>query len=78
MRLVPAFSCLIVMAALAAAPATAQQAQEVPGPPHPTALHVGERLPSGFSLRSLEGDTYELPESGVGRPLLIVFFRGTW
>lgn len=72
-RIVPTLALALSLAAL---PAAAQQDAETPGPPHETALTVGEAPPVGFSLPSLDGEVRSLDD--VDRPLLLVFFRGTW
>ena len=53
-------------------------AQETPGPRHQTNIVVGEPPPATFALESIDGDTYDLTEALGQRPLLLLFFRGTW
>lgn len=55
-----------------------QQDPEAPGPPHESALTVGELPPAGFTLPSIDGRTHELEALRGRQALMIVFFRGTW
>ncbi len=48
------------------------------GPPHETLLEVGQLPPSTFSLESTDGDVYDLAAARGERPLMLLFFRGTW
>jgi len=65
-------------------PALAQSGQGgggdrmAPGPPHETNLVVGQLPPTGFVLESLDGESYDLTAARGERPLLLLFFRGTW
>ena len=62
---------------LTAAPAEVLQ-QGAPGPPHETLLTVGEAPPTGFTLESIDDESFSLEEALGERPLLLLFFRGTW
>lgn len=69
---------ILAAATLLGVPPVAALAQEEPGPHHETRLQVGEVPPEGFTLESLEGETFTLAEALGERPLLLLFFRGTW
>lgn len=61
------------------APAHAQDPDQLAlGPPHETLLELGQLPPSAFSLESIDGDVYDLAAARGERPLLLLFFRGTW
>ena len=60
----------------AALPGATRQDRTAPGPPHETKIVVGELPPTSFELRSIDGETFEL--ASAGRPILLLFFRGTW
>lgn len=64
-----------VQPAAASAPA-AQQDRLAPGPPHETNIVVGELPPASFTLRSIDDELFDLASNQ--RPLLLLFFRGTW
>lgn len=49
-----------------------------PGPPHESNLQVGEAPPTALVLESIDGDTHDLAQARGERPLLLLFFRGTW
>jgi len=55
----------------------AQDPELIPGPPHETNLVIGQ-APPDFELTSIDGDSYRLSEQRGRRPVLLVFFRGTW
>jgi len=59
-----------------ALPGPAQQDRMAPGPPHETNIVVGESPPTSFALRSIDDETFDL--ASAERPLLLLFFRGTW
>jgi hypothetical protein len=58
------------------AQATQQEDRLAPGPQHATNIVVGEPSPADFALTAIDGATYELGKAD--RPLLLLFFRGTW
>lgn len=59
--------------------ALAQDADRLaPGPPHETRLELGQLPPSTFSLESTEGEVHDLAAARGERPLVLLFFRGTW
>ncbi len=61
------------------AAAYAQDADRLaPGLPHETLLELGQLPPSTFSLESTDGDVYDLAAARGERPLMLLFFRGTW
>lgn len=60
----------------AASPPAAPQDRSAPGPPHETNIVVGELPPSSFALRSIDDEPFDL--TSADRPLLLLFFRGTW
>lgn len=60
------------------ASATPGQDRTAPGPPHVSALTLGELPPTAFRLHSIDGDTYDLAAVRPDQPLLLIFFRGTW
>lgn len=57
-----------------AAGVTAQE----PGPPHETNIVVGEAPPTTFVLESIDGEIHDLGAAAGERPILLLFFRGTW
>ncbi|NKB88856.1 MAG: hypothetical protein GKS06_11620 [Acidobacteria bacterium] len=70
---------VVLALAVATVPAEAsaqQQDRNAPGAPHESNIVVGEVPPTTFSLDSIDGDTYDL--ASVDRPILLLFFRGTW
>ena len=57
----------------------AQTDRLVPGPPHETRLTIGERPPTTFALPSAtDGALHDLEARRGERPILLLFFRGTW
>lgn len=76
-RLVRA-TCAAAMALAIGTPASPAAAQETPGPPHQTNIVVGAPPPATFALESIDGEPYDLAEALGQRPLLLLFFRGTW
>ena len=73
-----AAAVLVVATAQSAAalPGAASQDRAAPGPPHETKIVVGEAPPTSFELRSIDGETLDL--AAADRPILLLFFRGTW
>lgn len=39
---------------------------------------VGEMPPTDFVLESIDGETFELAAARGDKPLMLLFFRGTW
>lgn len=82
----PSSSALLVVAvfALTAAsvdpavawPPAVQQDRLAPGPTHETKIVVGDTPPTSFELRSIDDESFNL--ATADRPLLLLFFRGTW
>ena len=69
----------VIVASVQPTAAWAQAAQQdrlAPGPPHETNIVVGELPPSSFVLRSIDDEPFDLASNE--RPLLLLFFRGTW
>lgn len=57
----------------------AQTDRMAPGPLHETRLTVGERPPTTFALSSAtDGTLHDLEARRGERPILLLFFRGTW
>ncbi len=76
---VPLLAALTGSSLQAAAPMPAgwqQDDRNAPGAPHETAIEVGSPPPTWFALPSLDGDVHDLGE--IDRPILLLFFRGTW
>ena len=77
----PSIVLLAALAVLAAsqlqgAPQTDRLA---PGPPHKSHLEVGEFPPTTFTLPSAaDGALFDLEAQRGERPILLLFFRGTW
>ena len=70
---------LAVAAFILAAAARAQTDRLAPGPPHESRLTVGELPPTGFALPSAtDGAIRDLEAQRGQRPILLLFFRGTW
>jgi hypothetical protein len=82
----PSSSALLVVALFALTAASAQRATAwtpaaaqdrlAPGSPHETNIVVGELPPTSFALRSIDDEAFDL--AAADRPLLLLFFRGTW
>lgn len=70
-------SCAVTLLLGGPGVAMAQDPDMTPGPPHETNLVIGQ-APPDFELTSIDGDSYRLSEQRGRRPLLLVFFRGTW
>ncbi len=57
----------------------AQTDRMAPGPPHPTHLEIGQLPPTSFVLPAATDSTlYDLAAQRGERPILLLFFRGTW
>lgn len=50
----------------------------VPAPGQDQTLVVGEAPPTGFELRTLDGELRSLAAVRGEHAVLLVFFRGTW
>ena len=58
---------------------SAQDGEPAPGPPHQTRLTVGEAPPTSFALAAAgDGEIFDLGAARGERPILLLFFRGTW
>ena len=57
--------------------AAQERAADAPAAHHETGLELGEISPD-FTLDSLAGETYRLSDLRGERPILLLFFRGTW
>lgn len=57
----------------------AQSDRMAPGEPHESNLAVGNFPPSSFELPSaVDGALFDLEAQRGERPILLLFFRGTW
>ncbi len=71
--------CCLGLLAAASGRCSAQTDRMAPGPPHETNLELGQLPPSTFALPSaIDGTLFDLAEQRGERPILLLFFRGTW
>lgn len=78
MRIRALNSTVAVLLSLTATSVAGVQEEQAPDVTGPEALEVGAPPPTGFELRSIDGDTYRLADLRGERPVLLLFFRGTW
>lgn len=70
---------LVALGLLVALAARAQDDRMAPGPRHETLLVVGEPPPTSFALPSVtDAAIFDLEARRGERPILLLFFRGTW
>ena len=80
MRRSPSPAALAVALALAAAASLSAEGDRMaPGAPHETNLEIGLLPPTAFALPSAtDGAIFDLEAQRGERPILLLFFRGTW
>ncbi len=77
------FTAAVALALAWQAPLAAQEQggrpapDMTPGAAHLTAIEIGEPTPD-FVLNSIDNERYELSVTRGDKPLLLLFFRGTW
>lgn len=54
------------------------QQQDDSATPFPSNVTVGEMPPTDFVLESIDGETFDLAAARGDKPLMLLFFRGTW
>ena len=79
MRKRPMLAACLALVLGAGGACLAQTGRSEPGEPHESNLQLGELPPGSFDLASATGDgTFDLEEQRGERPILLLFFRGTW
>lgn len=74
-----AFAALVVAVGGHAPLASQTEDQMKPGPTHTTRLEIGKLPPTSFALSSAaDGALFDLAAQRGERPILLLFFRGTW
>lgn len=73
------YLALACVALLASTGAAAQDDRMAPGEPHESDLRLGELPPTSFELAgAADGTRFDLEAQRGERPILLLFFRGTW